>query len=135
MNLEDVIEIWVTPRGHIMGRYKTKSLPQPRQNRNSRWGTSPTANACKKYNSWRAAFRDALGYAMNLEGIKPFGKQSLSLKLKLMDDRVLFEVWENEGGKKYRSDLSNHVKAVEDVFNGVLWADDRWVDCIEAERV
>ena len=135
MNLDDIIQVWITEKGHIMGYYHAPSLPQPRQNRNSRWGTSKTAEVCKRYNNWRSAFRDALTLAMKANGIEPLGKKSLIARFKFTDDRIFFEVWENEGGKKYRSDLSNHVKAVEDVFNGVLWADDRWVDCIEAERV
>ena len=74
--------------------------------------------------------------AMKAKGIEPLGKKSLIVRFKFTDDRIFFEVWENErGGKGHRSDLSNHVKAVEDVFNGVLWADDRYVDCIDAVRL
>ena len=136
MNLDDIIQVWITEKGHIMGWYFAPSLPQPRQNRNSRWGTSKTAEACKRYNNWRGAFRDALTLAMKAKGIEPLGKKSLIVRFKFTDDRIFFEVWENErGGKGHRSDLSNHVKAGEDVFNEVLWADDRWVDCIDAVRL
>ena len=136
MNLDDIIQVWITKHGHIMGWYKTKSHPQPRQNRYSRFGTSKTAERCKEYNAWAGAFKDALTIAMKQKGIEPLGRVSLCSKYKFTKDRIFFEVWENERGTaNHKSDLSNHLKAVEDVFNKVLWADDCWVDYIDAVRL
>jgi len=100
--------------------YDTVPIPQPRQNRNSRWGTSTTALVAKKYNAWRGAFRDALLLSMAKNKVEQFGEVPLKLTVK-------FTV------KGRHGDLSNYIKALEDVLNGILWADDKWVHQINAE--
>ena len=102
-------------------RYDTVPHPQPRQNRNSRWGTSTTAVASMKYNNWRGAFRDALFLSMAKNKVEQFGEVPLKLTVK-------FTV------KGRHGDLSNYIKALEDVLNGILWADDKWVHQINDRR-
>ena len=105
--------------------YDTVPLPQPRQNRNSRWGNSPTALITKRYNNWRGAFRDALLLTMAKNRIEQFGEVPLKLTVK-------FTV------KGRHGDLSNYIKALEDCLNSTkeytgLIIDDRWIHQIEAE--
>jgi Holliday junction resolvase RusA-like endonuclease len=38
------------------------------------------------------------------------------------------------GWAVHTHDLSNLLKAVEDAANGIIWADDRWIDSITTER-
>jgi len=128
MQLSDFITIYVsTPSCGTEGRsvkvwYDTVPHPQPRQNRNSRWGNSSTALIAKRYNNWRGSFRDALLLVMAKERIEQFGEVPLRLTVK-------FTV------KGRHGDLSNYIKALEDVLNGILWVDDKWVQSIEAEMV
>lgn len=104
--------------------YDAEPLPQPRQNYNTRWGTSITAIAAKRYNVWRATFRDVLDMAMSLNNIDQFGKVPLKLKAEFTFARTM-----------RRCDLSNCIKALEDCLNGTLITDDRWIDEIDANRV
>jgi len=126
MTLEAFIKVYdSTPSCGTEGRsvrvwYDTIPHPQPRQNRNSRWGNSPTALIAKRYNNWRGAFRDALLLSMAKNRVEQFGEVPLKLTVK-------FTV------KGRHGDLSNYIKALEDVLNGILWVDDKWVHQIEAE--
>jgi len=57
---------------------------------------------------------------MAKERIEQFGEVPLKLTVK-------FAV------KGRHGDLSNYIKALEDVLNGILWVDDKWVHQIESE--
>jgi len=52
----------------------------------------------------------------------------------MIPGRIPFRLRVTFGWLSHRHDLSNLVKAVEDAANGVLWADDRWIDGITALR-
>lgn len=88
--------------------------PAIRQNRNSRYGDSPTASRIREYNAARGAIRDLLYYVMNQKGIEPFEK----------DERlaVSIVVWTDRAG-----DWDNYAKAVCDAGNRILYPDDKQI--------
>jgi Holliday junction resolvase RusA-like endonuclease len=61
---------------------------------------------------------------MNAQGREPFGRDPLGVEIEFVYER----------GADHRRDCDNEIKAVLDAANGVVWADDRWVDEIRAVR-
>ena len=103
--------------------YFAEPIPQPRQNRNTRWGDDKAAVAAQRYNEWRATFHDEIKVAMLQHGIEQFPAAPLALKVEFYFTR------------SYRHcDLSNLVKALEDCLNKTIITDDRWIDEISASR-
>ena len=51
------------------------------------------------------------------------------------DAGIVLEVSEMERNGRPRGDLDNYLKAISDAMNGIVYADDRQIARIEAERV
>ena len=92
-------------------------VPYTRMTQGSLW-----TDRSKRYLASQTALRLQMQSQMALNNWTMFPAR-LSLKL-----RVTF------GWCVHTHDLSNLVKAVEDAANKVIWADDRWIDSITADR-
>ncbi len=92
-------------------------VPYTRMTQGSLWNARS-----KRYLKSQDALRVQMQVGMDVSGLQMYPAR-VPLRL-----RVTF------GWCSHRHDLSNLVKAVEDAANGVLWADDRWVDEIVATR-
>lgn len=96
---------------------KGEIKPYVRMTRRGKW-TNPQA---QEYLASKAAIQMQLKAQM--AGREPFGREPLSVRL-----------WIRVSERLHTKDLDNQIKAVLDACNGIVWADDRWVDAIHAQR-
>ena len=99
-------------------RLTGKPTPYVRMTQRGKW-VKPEA---QRYLSSKAVLRAQL--VEQMRGGEQFGKEPLGVAL----------TFQYERGADHRRDLDNEIKAILDSANGVVWADDRWVDSISAVR-
>ncbi len=99
--------------------------PQPRQNRNTRWGTGRNAEKALDYNAWRGPLRDLLRIRMDEAGIK---RLKGSIEASLQFEMTLPA---NDPGP----DLDSLCKSALDVVRGILIPDDRHVVRLVAAKL
>jgi Holliday junction resolvase RusA-like endonuclease len=91
--------------------------PYVRMTRRGKWG-SPQA---QEYLSSKAAIQMQLKEQMR--GRERLGRVPIQVRMFIsVADRL------------HTKDLDNQIKAVLDACNGIVWADDRWIDDISAVR-
>ena len=98
---------------------KGEIKPYVRMTRRGKW-VDPDAQA---YLASRAAIQMQLKAQMAERGYSALGRAPIRV-------RLWIRVWE----RLHTKDLDNQVKAVLDACNGIVWADDRWIDDIAAVR-
>ena len=96
---------------------KGEIKPYVRMTRRGKW-SSPQA---QEYLASKAAIQMQLKAQM--AGREPLGREPLSVRL-----------WIRVSERLHTKDLDNQIKAILDACNGIVWADDRWVDAIHAQR-
>lgn len=96
---------------------KGEIKPYVRMTRRGKW-CSPQA---QEYLASKAAIQMQLKAQM--AGREPLGREPLSVRL-----------WIRVSERLHTKDLDNQIKAILDACNGIVWADDRWVDAIHAQR-
>ena len=99
-------------------RLSGKPTPYVRMTRRGKW-VKPDA---QRYLKSQGALRKQM--VEQMRGGEPFGREPLGVAL----------TFQYERGADHRRDLDNEIKAVLDAANGVVWADDCWVDSISAVR-
>jgi len=98
--------------------------PYVRMTRRGKWG-SPQA---QEYLSSKAAIQMQLRAQIQTrtdteDHFPVFGREPLRVRL-----------WIRVSERLHTKDLDNQIKAVLDACNGIVWADDRWIDDISAVR-
>lgn len=99
--------------------------PQPRQNRNTRWGTGRNAEKALDYNAWRGPLRDLLRIRMEEKGLK---RLNGSIAVHLTFEMTL-------PPKDPGPDLDSLCKSALDAARGILIPDDRHVVSLFAVKV
>lgn len=102
LKLENGVATWFMP---------VMAMPKPRMTQRSKWAHS-------EFNDWVGYCRLNLQSLMNQSGIQPFPKVSLWMS-------ATFGLPKN---KVWKVDLSNLLKAVEDVMQKVLFFNDAWIE-------
>jgi len=111
------VHVVASPGEIIVVMRNLPTPPQPRQNRNTRWGTGRNAEKAKDYNAWRGPLRDLLRFDMWQAGatrLKGAIAATLTFEMTLPP---------NDPGP----DLDSLCKSALDAARGILIPDDRHV--------